>query len=300
MNIPFLLTALLFQYPLMILFPILLGWWIRRRFGVSWSIYFIGAATFILSQIVHLPLNWALGLLGGGRGVALWPLLPMALVAGLSAGVCEEGARWLVLRFWAKKVRSWAPGLQFGAGHGGAEAIIFGLLAAMSLIQALVLRSLDLEAMNLPGASADQIRTALAQYWQTPWYMAALAGLERVFAITMQVALASLVVRSVVWGQAGKPIAAIGWLLAAIGVHTLLDFWAVWGIRTLGIWPMYGGLLVLAAGAFWLILLLRKGPVTPAEEPLPAAAPPATAADLTPRALSSEELAQRADVSRYE
>ena len=99
----FLLSSVLIQYPLMILFPLALGWWIRRRYGVGWGIFWAGAATFILSQIVHLPLNWALGLLGGGRGVALWPLAAMALVAGLSAALCEEGARWIVLTFFLKQ-----------------------------------------------------------------------------------------------------------------------------------------------------------------------------------------------------
>ena len=100
---PFLLSSVLIQYPLMILFPLALGWWIRRRYRVGWGIFWAGAATFILSQIVHLPLNWALGLLGGGRGVALWPLAAMALVAGLSAALCEEGARWIVLTFFLKQ-----------------------------------------------------------------------------------------------------------------------------------------------------------------------------------------------------
>ena len=74
------------------------------------------SGTFILSQIVHLPLNWALGLLGGGQGVALWPLAPMALVAGLSAGLCEEGARWIVLTFFLKQVRRWDQGCNTAPG----------------------------------------------------------------------------------------------------------------------------------------------------------------------------------------
>jgi predicted cobalt transporter CbtA len=52
---PFLLSSVLFQYPLMILFPLVLGWWIRRRYRVGWGIFWAGAATFILSQSVHLP-----------------------------------------------------------------------------------------------------------------------------------------------------------------------------------------------------------------------------------------------------
>ncbi len=91
LNVPYVLAAALVQYPLMILLPLFLGWWIRRRYRVGWGIFLAGAGTFIFSQVVHLPLNWALGLVGGGRGVALWPLVPLALAAGLSAGVCEEG-----------------------------------------------------------------------------------------------------------------------------------------------------------------------------------------------------------------
>jgi hypothetical protein len=99
-NWPFVATALLLQLPLMLLLPIVAGWWIRRRYAVSWVIFGMGALTFIASQVVHLPVNWALGLLGGGRGVALWPLVWAALVAGLTAALSEEGARYLVLHFW--------------------------------------------------------------------------------------------------------------------------------------------------------------------------------------------------------
>ena len=121
-GVPMLLSSLLIQLPLMVAFPIVLGWWIRRRYGVGWGIFWAGALTFVASQVVHLPLNYALGLLGGGRGVALWPLPMVALVAGLSAGVCEEGARWITLRFFLKRARGWRPGLQFGAGHGVVSA----------------------------------------------------------------------------------------------------------------------------------------------------------------------------------
>jgi len=290
LNVPFLLTALLIQYPLMIVFPILLGGWIHRRYGVSWGIFGAGAMTFIASQVVHLPLNYALGLLGGGRGVALWPLVPMALVAGLSAGVCEEGARWLVLRFFLKRTRGWRPALQFGAGHGGAEAIIFGLLAMLNLVSMLALRSLDPAALGLPAATADQIQAAQAAFWATPWYFSLLAGLERVCAVTFQVAMAVLVMRAFTHHN-------IGYLAAAIAAHAALDFWAVWGMQTVGAIWTEAGVGVVALVAFWLIVRLREAP-PPA--PVPAAAAVPTAADLAPRVLSAEELAQRADASKYD
>jgi uncharacterized membrane protein YhfC len=291
LNVPFLLMAFLVQYPLMLLFPLLLGWWLRRRYGVGWGLFGAGTLTFIASQVVHLPLNWALGLLGGGRGVALWPLVPLALVAGLSAGVCEEGARWLVLRFFLKRARGWREALQFGAGHGGIEAIIFGLLALINLVVILALRSLDLTALGITGNTADQVRAALDQLWRTPWYLPLLAGLERVFAITFHIAMAVLVMRAVTRRN-------IGYLAAAIAAHAALDFWAVWAVRTLGTTWTEVGVGVIALAALLLIVRLREAPPPP--EPAPAPVPVPAAAGLTPRALSPEELARRADESRYE
>jgi uncharacterized membrane protein YhfC len=291
LNVPFLLSSVLIQYPLMIFFPLVLGWWIRRRYRVGWGIFWAGAATFILSQIVHLPLNWALGLLGGGRGVALWPLAALALVAGLSAALCEEGARWIVLTFFLKRCRRWDQGLQYGAGHGGVEAIIFGVLALISFISMIALRFLDPAVLNLAGAAAEQVQAQMTQYWATPWYMSILGGLERVFAITLQIAMALLVVRSVARRQ-------LLYLLAAIGLHTAVDFWAVWGMGTLGMVWVEVGVAVFGAFAFWLILRLKEP--SPAPEVAPIPSPTITAVDLTPRTLSAEELAHRAESSKYE
>ncbi|MCU0501122.1 MAG: YhfC family glutamic-type intramembrane protease [Anaerolineae bacterium] len=290
-NIPLLLSSFLIQLPLMLAFPIVLGWWIRRRYGVGWGIFWAGALTFVVSQVVHLPLNYALGLLGGSRGVALWPLPLMALVAGLSAGVCEEGARWITLRFFLKRARGWRAGLQFGAGHGGGEAIIFGLLVAVNLLTMLVLSSVNPAALGLPAAAADQISAASAIYWRSAWYLPIVGGVERLFAITIQIALAEVVMLSFTRRN-------IAYLFAAIGLHTLVDFWAVWGMATLGMVWVEVGVAVFAVAAFWLIRRLRDAPVAPAATPLPAPAP--TAADLPARVLSPEELARRAEESRYE
>ncbi|MBM4459690.1 MAG: YhfC family intramembrane metalloprotease [Chloroflexi bacterium] len=291
LNVGLLVAAFAVQYPLMLILPILLGWRLRRRYGVSWAIFGVGALTFIASQVVHLPLNWALGLLGGGRGVALWPLAAMALVAGLSSGVCEEGARWLVLRFFLKRTRGWRPALQFGAGHGAAEAIIFGLLALLTTIQMLALRSLDLTAVQLPGATADQVRAALAQFWGQPWYMPAVAGLERVFALMIHVALAVLVMRSFTHRN-------LLYLAAAIGVHTAVNTWAVWAMRTVGALWVEVGVAVMALALLWLTSRLHDKPAEAAAVAAETSAP--TAADLKPVALTAEELARRADASRYQ
>lgn len=290
-SIPLLLATVFIQLPLMLVLPIVLGWWIRRRYGPGWGIFVAGALTFVASQVVHLPLNWALGLIGGGRGVATWPLIPMALVAGLSAAVCEEGARWIVLAFFLKRVRTWAPGLQYGAGHGGGEAMIFGLLVVVNLATMLVLPSMEQIFAALPPDAAEQVRYGGSAYWATPWYMAAVGGVERVFAITLQIAMALLVVRSVAERR-------VKYLAAAIGFHTAVDAFAVWGIQTLGPLGTELGVAAFALGALWLIRRLRR-PMTPPSEPKPVEPYP-PAQPVTPRSLSSAELLREVESSKYE
>jgi uncharacterized membrane protein YhfC len=256
-KVNYLLVAvmLLFQFPLMILFPLLLGGWIKRRFGISWTVFGVGALTFILSQVGHLPFNWATGLLTGGWGIGLWPLPLLALAAGLSAGLFEEVARWLVLRYWLKQARGWPEALQFGAGHGGMEAIIFGLLVVVNLVAMLALTTIDLAALGVPPGDAATVQAGVVQFWQTPWYLSALAGLERLFAIAFHIAMAVLIMRGVMRGQ-------ITYLLAAIAAHTAFNFWAVWGAATVGpVWTEVG-LAIMAAGCLGLIVWLQ-----PSEKP---------------------------------
>lgn len=286
-NLPLLLATFLVQMPLMIAFPLVLGWWIRRKYGIRWGVFGIGAATFVASQVVHLPLNYALGLLTGGRGIGLWPLAPLALAIGLSAGICEEGARWIVLRFFAKQTRGWRAGLQFGAGHGAAEAIIAGVLVLVNV----VIFSLSPSALGLAGANADQLAAAQATFWGISAHLPVVAGLERVFAITMHIALATLVMRAVTRGQ---PL----YLMAAIALHAAANAWAVGAGQMSGMWAAEGGLAVIALFSLWLIWRLREAP--PALEPTPIPAPVRTAADLTAHGLTPEELARRADASKYE
>jgi uncharacterized membrane protein YhfC len=172
LEVNYLLAAvmLLFQFPLMILLPLLLGGWIKRRYGISWTVFGIGALTFILSQVGHIPFNWATGLLTGGWGIGLWPLPLLALAAGLSAGLFEEVARWLVLRYWLKQARGWPEALQFGAGHGGIEAILLGLLVVVNLVAMFALTTIDLAALGVPPGDAATVQAGVVQFWQTPWY----------------------------------------------------------------------------------------------------------------------------------
>ena len=242
------------QIIIMLGFPVGLWLLLRKRLGASWGLIGAGVLTFIASQVVHLPLNWALGLLGGGRGVALWPLPWMALVAGLSAGVCEEGARYLVLRFWRREARSWGQGVAFGAGHGGAEALILGLVVTINFVAMIVLRAMGLDVLHLSGDELAQVQAQIHNFWNISWYLPLLGGLERVSAITIQIGASLLVMRSL---TSRNPV----WFLAAVGFHTLVDGAAV--LMSGSGWSapaMEGVVFLFALGGLALILALRSSP----------------------------------------
>ncbi len=251
LSITYVVLAALVQFPLMIVFPLALGWWLRRRYDVSWGMFGAGALTFLASQVVHLPINYALGLLGGGRGMALWPLPLVGLVAGLTSGLSEELARYVGLRVFWRRIRGWAQGVQYGAGHGAVESVIFGVLALITVIQIVVLYFVGMESLGITGDAADQVRQAFQAFAANPAYLPVLAGLERVFAIIVHVFMASLVMRSLTRGN-------LLYLLAAIGTHTVLNWWAVVAAQSFGyVWTEVG-LGLLAAGALYLIIRMGR------------------------------------------
>lgn len=236
-------------------FPIGLGVYLHRRFGTPWALYLAGAVTFIVSQVAHIPLNLGIGQLLLARGFLRLPetvrLLLGAVITGLSAGVCEEGARYLAYRYVIKKARTWREALMFGAGHGGFESMFFvGLSVAVTFVFMIFARGADATAI---GLTSDQIAT----YWGQAWYNPLLGAVERLFAICLQVSLAVLVLQVFVRRN-------IGYLFLAIGWHALTDGLAVatlgWGWSFVAIEGLVGLLALGSLGIIWAYRpLLEQG-----------------------------------------
>jgi uncharacterized membrane protein YhfC len=240
---------------LMIGLPLALGWLLAARHGLSWRLYVIGSVTFVLSQVAHIPFNMLL--LGGAvlPPAGQWPLPVLAVTLGVSAGLFEETARLLVYRFWIRAARSWSDAVMFGAGHGGGEAIILGVLAAVATINLLVLGDRDLAALELSPEQLAALRAQLEAFQNAPWYASLLGAVERVFAITFHVAAAVLVLQAV---RRRNPM----WLIAAIIWHATLNAVAFVVQNLAGsLWAegALGGLTLISAG---MIYALRE-PATP-------------------------------------
>lgn len=171
----------------------------RRRVGFAWSSLGWGALAFPLSQVARLALTIPLNLL-------LSTVLPPAaavtattVVMLATSGLFEESTRWIVMRYWAKRVRTWDEGIGFGLGHGGIEALLLLGIAAVNnfflainpdMLKAQVEAAGDPEALNALNEQLTALNELSLTFVAMSWY-------ERLLAISLHVALSVLIMRGV-------------------------------------------------------------------------------------------------------
>ncbi|NLG28769.1 MAG: YhfC family intramembrane metalloprotease [Chloroflexi bacterium] len=246
----------------MILLPVVLATFLRRRVSTPWALFLAGCATFVVSQIVHLPLNRLLSSTG------VLPALPVgsaalwrtAIVLGLSAGVCEELAR-LAGYALLKGARGVDDALMLGLGHGGIESMVIGgVLSASSVSSLLALRGVDLASIGLPAEQAPLVAQQIATVTRQPW-LAVLPLLERAIALALHVTLSLAVWQGVSRRQAGYAIAAIVY-------HALVDMVAVLlAARVANPWLIEAALLACTLpGLLWARRVVRRDLAAPARE----------------------------------
>lgn len=215
---------------LLLSLPLLAAMVARRWLGATWRLLGAGALTFVLSQVVHIPLNVGVaalfrnGILPRPPDEWLVWLLPLAL--GLSAGLCEEIARYIGYRRM-KNLRSWEGAVSYGLGHGGFEALLVALVALTQTFTLFFLRSADLATLPISPDQADLLARQVSEAWTAPWWQTLAASWERFFAIIVHASLAVFVLRAVQRG--------LGWLVLAIGAHTLVNALAVYLLQKHGI-----------------------------------------------------------------
>lgn len=239
---------------LMIGFPIFLALHFGKRWKISGRIWWIGTATFIFSQIVHIPINLGIENLLQRSGIIYWSLFSQQVVysvfLGFSAGIHEEIARYLVLRFWMKSARSWRTAIIFGLGHGGVEAIILGIFALLSYTSMLFLKNSDVSLIFQPS-QVELVKEQISTYWSVNWYDSMLGALERFFSIPIQLALTVIVMQTFIRKN-------IGWLFLAILLHALIDGMVVFLSPYMGIYWTELIIGVLAGCSIGIIFIFKK------------------------------------------
>jgi uncharacterized membrane protein YhfC len=253
---------------LMVAMPLTLAIILSHRWKPGWRILLIGATTFILSQVGHIPFNalmtWLLSKTSLVNLSVQGALIFNAIFLGLSAGFFEEFFRYGMFRWWLKDAHTWRKGILAGVGHGGVEAIILGGLALFSVFQLIAFRNMDLSTVY----TGDTLRLATEQvraYWSATWYDSMLGAVERLFTIVMQISLAVIVVQSFIRNQKR-------WLWLAIGYHALIDAVSVYAVSKISPYWVEGIVGVFALISLGIIFILRSP--EPVESVTPVSATP--------------------------
>ena len=210
--ISFILFLTLFVSGLLEIFvPFVVGIWIWSRTKASWVAFLVGAVLWIVALEARIPINsygtiWVYTNFSGAALVYLGIALP-----SLTAGIFEEGARWLAFRFLVKDHRL-ENGLMYGAGHGGIESILLvGLTVLNSAIAGYFLPQ-TLTAAQLASLSA------------TPEWAPFIGLWERLFTIIFHIAMSVLVLESFRQKQTY-------YLFVAMGAHFFLNFTAIYALQ---------------------------------------------------------------------
>lgn len=273
---------------LMIVAPLIVATWIARRYAMEWGLFGAGALTFVAAQLFHLPFNAYVEsrfLPQIGEGFSM-TLLAVVFFYGLSAGIFEECARYLMYRYWRRDARSWAEGLMIGAGHGGIEALILGFLFIINTTVLLGLANGYFPVLA-PENNLAAIESQAAALLGLPPYQLVLGGVERILTIFVHLALSLMVLRAV---RRRAP----HWLLVAISWHAFLNAMALLLASLAG--PVQAELAVAAFSvtSLWFIYRWRNGDDDVVTETI------SVQADVEARPLMTlQDISEKIEKSRY-
>ena len=176
------------------LVPIVLAIYFRVKLKADISPFFLGCLIFIVFVLIlESSLNRTILLRTGTFGDTIInnPWL-IALYGGLAAGIFEETGRFIGFKFIMKSKHKTSNALMYGAGHGGIEAI---LLVGLTYINNLVF-SLLINAGNLRTILGDKnnlLYDDISKLGTIPSQDFLLAGVERLCAISLHIALSVLI-----------------------------------------------------------------------------------------------------------
>jgi uncharacterized membrane protein YhfC len=117
------------------LLPVAAAVWLAMKKEGYLKPLLCGVLTFVFFQGIRLTLN----------ELVVKPMPSMSLLAmtnpigyylffGATAGLFEEGGRWIVMSLFMKNRRRFNDGIAFGIGHGGIEAIIVAGVSALIVV----------------------------------------------------------------------------------------------------------------------------------------------------------------------
>ena len=226
-----------------------------KKYNAKFLPMIFGAAAFfifalVLEQLIHSVVfkNFAL---------KEKPLIYI-IYGTLMAGIFEETARFISFNILKKKNhKGIITGLSYGIGHGGTEAVLIaGLAMIASIVFCIMINTGNAELITgkLQGGALETMSALIDTLKTTAPYMFLISGIERTFAIIIQVSLSVIVFYSVF--NKGKI-----WLYPlAIILHAVIDIpAAVFQVKIIENVLVIEGIICLSAAALAaLAVILHK------------------------------------------
>lgn len=238
---------------------------LQMKYKRSIKPFLLGAAAFFLSQmLIRIPiLQYVLPGFRWYLDLQVNHYYGYYIFLGLTAGLFEEAARAVFIRYFMKKERRYSDGVAFGLGHGGIEAM---LLAGVSYISMLVTYSMvqtgALTAQS-PGMTEALYAQVLAQYSAMTLPAVLMGGVERLLTLVLHIGFTMIVMTGI---RKGK---TLRYVLAAVLVHGICDasigFWQAAGVTG---YALEGVFAVYALIALGYTLYVRKDKVYKTENNL--------------------------------
>ncbi|MCX7842217.1 MAG: YhfC family intramembrane metalloprotease [Clostridia bacterium] len=218
------IAAMVVTMLLCFMVPVMLFILVRRKSKNITGAFFAGAVAFYVSQmLIRIPLIQTVLPRFEWYREFTQDIIPYALFLSLSAALFEETARYLAFRLLLKERQAWSCGVAFGIGHGGIEAILLiGLTYVNNIVLSIMINQNYFNtyiAGRLDEKTAAHVFSSLTQIPASTFLA---AGVERVSAIAVHIALSVLILEGIVRKR------AFLFYFFAVASHTIINFFAVY------------------------------------------------------------------------
>lgn len=206
------LLSIAFAALMTLVFPVVLLLVLCLKHKISPKPMAVGILAFFVSQVcIRIPMLQVLAAQPWYKAFAKNQTVLYLIIVCFTAGLFEETARYLGVRFFLKDQREYRDAVAFGLGHGFCEVVLLVGLSEVSMFA--VGMMINGGSFNPSVASAKQTIDSMLKI--TP-VVPLTAVWERVSAVMFHLFATVLVFRAV---REKK----ILWYFAALGAHTVLD-----------------------------------------------------------------------------
>ena len=179
------------------LIPVVLLFYLKKKKKADLIPFLAGLSVMLVfALILESAVHSVVFKTGFGEKIYSTPWM-YALYGGLMAGLFEETGRLIAFRTVLRKYMDRnTNAVMYGAGHGGFEAaVILGMTMVNNLMWSFMINSGRTQALTggYTGEVLEQIQTSIRELCTTPSWQFLLAGLERILAVIIQIALSVLV-----------------------------------------------------------------------------------------------------------